>query len=198
MRGYCATSQNWYIVLMKKNIVRDSLDEFGLSPSDFARLVGVTPRAVSLWLNGQREVPGPVGAYAKLLKSLPPHLRRREIESTLAIRKNTMRPAQYKFMLWQLISACDSGKYDTLSIEEVQKNADAGTISSFMIEKFGSDCDFSIFEAKDWIVINDTWGSIANAIDSRRKFGVEKRGICLLLAYALESLQMLSYEATDV
>ena len=108
-----------------------------------------------------------------------------------------MRPVQYRYMLWQLIAACDSGKYDTLSLDEVQKHADAGTIASFMVEKFGQDSDFSIFEPSDWATISETWGSIANAIDPGRKFGVEKRGICLLMAYALESLQMLDFETAN-
>lgn len=36
--------------------------------------------------------------------------------------------------------------------------------------------------------MSDAWAEIANAVDAKRKFGVEK-GMCLLLAYALESLQ---------
>ncbi len=180
---------------MEENIVRIALDSLGLSSPDFAKLVGVTPRAVSLWLASQREVPGPVRAYARLLLSLPPHLRRAEIENALTERKMPMRPYKYKFMLWQLIGACDSGKYDTLSLEEVQRHANAGTIASFMVEKFGRECDFSIFEPSDWTIIGETWGNIANAIDPSRKFGVDRKGICLLMAYALESLQMLESEA---
>lgn len=179
---------------MKKNIVLFFIDKIGLSPTDFSKLVGVTPRAVSLWLNGQREIPGPVYAYVRLLLSLPPHLRRREIESTLIEKKKPMKPYKYKFMLWQLIAACDSGEYDTLSLEEVQRHANAGTIASFMVEKFGRNSDFSIFEPSDWTIIGETWCSIANAVDTGRKFGVNEKGICLLMAYALESLQMLDTE----
>jgi len=182
---------------MKENIVHIALDKFGLSPPSFAKLVGVTPRAVSLWLSGQREVPGPVCAYVRLLLSLPPHLRRREIENTLIERKIPMRPFKYNFVLWQLIAACDSGKYDTLSIDEVHRHADAGTIASFMMEKFGGDSDFSMFEPSDWTTIGETWSRIANAVDYSRKFGVDSKGICLLMAYALESLQMLDSEAAS-
>jgi hypothetical protein len=106
-----------------------------------------------------------------------------------------MKPFKYRFMLWQLIAACDSGQYDDLSIEDVKQHANAGTIASFMVETFGRDCDFSIFGPSEWTAISETWGSIANAIDSRRKFGVDRKGICLLMAYALESLQMLESEA---
>ncbi|MCY6380233.1 hypothetical protein [Hoeflea prorocentri] len=108
-----------------------------------------------------------------------------------------MRPSQYRYMLWQLIAACDSGKYDTLSLDEVQQHADAGTIASFMVEKFGQDCDFSLIEPSDWLAISETWSSIANAVEPSRKFGVEKRGVCLLMAYVLESLQMLDLESSN-
>lgn len=106
-----------------------------------------------------------------------------------------MKPYKYKFMLWQLIVACDSGKYDTLSLDEVHKHAEAGTIASFMVEKFGGDADFSIFEPSDWTAIGKTWEDIANTVDYSRKFGVDSKGICLLMAYALQSLQMLEFEA---
>ena len=51
--------------------LRSYLEEFGLSQADLARLVSVTPRAVSLWMKGDREVPGAVEAYVRLLATLP-------------------------------------------------------------------------------------------------------------------------------
>jgi hypothetical protein len=180
---------------MEENIVRLTLDSLGLSSADFARLVGVTPRAVSLWLASQREIPGPVRAYARLLLSLPPSLRRAEIENTLSERKKPMRPFKYKFLLWQLIAASDSGKYDTLSYEEVWRRANDGNAASFMKETFRGDFDLSVFEPSDWTILNETWANIANAVDARRKFGVENKGVSLLMAYALESFQMLESEA---
>jgi hypothetical protein len=101
-----------------------------------------------------------------------------------------MKPYKYRFLLWQFIAALDSGDHDSLSIEEVQRHTIAGTIASFLIDRFGSDCDFSIFEPQDWITISETWASMANAIDAKRKFGVENKGISLLMAYTLEGLQM--------
>ena len=190
----CIDSGSDYNVLMDRNIVRDSLDALGLSAADFAKLVSVTPRAVSLWLASQREIPGPVRAYLRLLLSIPMRMRQVEIEGVLNERKETMRPYKYRFMLWQLISACDTGKYDSLSIDEVQRHANSGTIASFMIDTFDTHCDFSIFEPSDWTIIGETWGNIANAIDPSRKFGVDNKGICLLMAYALESQQMLESE----
>ena len=102
-----------------------------------------------------------------------------------------MKSYKYKFILWQLISACDSGDFDDITLEVVQNHANSGTISEFMIEKFGSSYDFSIIDAGDWENIGESWRRIANAIDPARKFGVNSKGICLLMAYALESSQML-------
>ena len=100
-----------------------------------------------------------------------------------------MKTYKYRFLLWQLIAALDTGKYDSLSIYEVKHHADAGTISAFLIDRFGGEADFSMFEPKDWTDINETWSSIANAVDASRKFGVENKGIALLMAYTLQSIQ---------
>jgi hypothetical protein len=109
-----------------------------------------------------------------------------------------MKAYKYRFLLWQFIAAADSGEYDTLSVEEVSRHAAAGTIPAFLVDRFGSDLDLSIFEPQDWIVLSEAWESIDNAIDARRKFGVEKRGICLLMAYALQSLQTMERETERV
>jgi hypothetical protein len=100
--------------------------------------------------------------------------------------------ANYRFLLWQLIAALDSGKYDSLDIDEVKRHANAGTISTFLVDRFGA--DLSVLEPQDWTIIGETWASIANVVDARRKFGVENKGISLLMAYALQSLQMAESE----
>jgi hypothetical protein len=105
-----------------------------------------------------------------------------------------MKTYKYRFLLWQLIAALDSGNYDSLSIAEVKRHANAGTIADFLVDRFGAVFDFSIFALKDWTDINETWASIANAVDARRKFGVENKGISLLMAYTLQSLQQLESE----
>ncbi len=100
-----------------------------------------------------------------------------------------MRTSQFRFLLWQFIACSDSGKYDNISFSEVYRHANDETISSFLIDCFGKDLDVSIIDASDWATLNSEWGSMANAIDARRKFGVSKRGLSLLMAYTLESIQ---------
>jgi hypothetical protein len=55
------------------------LVELGITQADFARLVDVTPRAVALWMAAERSIPGPVEAYIRLLRLLPPNLRQIEL-----------------------------------------------------------------------------------------------------------------------
>jgi hypothetical protein len=68
--------------------------ELGITQADFARLIGVTPRAVTLWLAEERAVPGPVEAYLRLFRLLPPSLRQIELNS-LKEKGTAMRDGMY-------------------------------------------------------------------------------------------------------
>lgn len=70
------------------------LNELGVSQAEFSRLSDVTPRAVSLWIAGDRKIPGPVTAYVGLLRSIPPNLRQVEL-ARLEERKVMMREGMY-------------------------------------------------------------------------------------------------------
>lgn len=74
--------------------LRDILEDVGLSQSAFARLIGVTPRAVTLWMSGERAIPGPAEAYARLLSLLPANLRQIEL-ARLDDRRSDMRDGMY-------------------------------------------------------------------------------------------------------
>jgi hypothetical protein len=54
------------------------IHESGLTQAALAKLLGVTARAVSLWLIEERAIPGPAEAYMRVFKSLPPNLRQQE------------------------------------------------------------------------------------------------------------------------
>src|SRR5580698_4156845 len=63
---------------MNNTQLRTVLAEVGLDQADFARLLGVTPRAVNLWATGNRAIPGPTEAYLRLFQLLPTNLRQIE------------------------------------------------------------------------------------------------------------------------
>jgi hypothetical protein len=100
-----------------------------------------------------------------------------------------MKASDYRFLLWQLIAAADTGDFDGLSIDDVRLHARAGTISKFLQETFRKVADFSIFTDENWKEIDSDFENMDNAIDARRKFGVENRGITLLMAWTLEGVQ---------
>ena len=75
--------------------LRLALDEFDLSQVELARLVGVTPRAVNMWMQGDREIPGPVEAYIKLFSILPAAMRADE-RARAAGKEKTMREGMYQ------------------------------------------------------------------------------------------------------
>jgi hypothetical protein len=64
---------------MTSNDLRSLLTEFGLTQSDFARLIGVTLRAVTLWIADDRAIPMPVDAYVRVFRLLSPNLRQIEL-----------------------------------------------------------------------------------------------------------------------
>lgn len=64
---------------MNSNDMKSVLGELELSQADFARLVGVTSRAVTLWIADERAIPGSVEGYLRLLRLLPPNLRQVEL-----------------------------------------------------------------------------------------------------------------------
>lgn len=102
-----------------------------------------------------------------------------------------MEAGKYRLLLWQLIGALDTGNYDKLSIDDVTAHARAGASDSFLKKQFGANFDFSTMKPEDWLALNERWLNIENAVDVKRKFGVENKGIALLIAYTLECFQSL-------
>jgi hypothetical protein len=99
-----------------------------------------------------------------------------------------MKASSYRSLLWELIAASDTGKYDKLSIDDVRLHAREGTISQFLQEQF-TDADFSLLKDEDWKSLDTEVASMDNAIDASRKFGVKNRGLSLLMAWALQGVR---------
>lgn len=91
---------------MKSADLKTSLDALGLSQADLARLVDVTPRAVTLWVTDQRSIPGSVEAYVRLLQQCPLSLRQAEL-SRIRQKGLTMRDGMYGI---EFAAAGGSGK----------------------------------------------------------------------------------------
>lgn len=105
--------------------LRMLLAELTLSQSDFSKLIDVTPRAVTLWLSGERAVPGPAAAYLRLFKLLTPNLRQVEL-SRLKQRGTGMRDGMFgiTYQTQQRAGECvlvfDAGKVYGTDAERVR------------------------------------------------------------------------------
>jgi hypothetical protein len=64
---------------MTSDELKATLQEYGISQADLARLLSVTPRAVNLWVNDGRSIPGPAESYLRLFRLLTPAQRQIEI-----------------------------------------------------------------------------------------------------------------------
>lgn len=73
------------------------LKKLGLKQSELARLLDVTPRAVSQWATGDTAVPGPVRGYLRLFSGLNKKQRDTEI-SVLENRANALDEGIYELM----------------------------------------------------------------------------------------------------
>lgn len=56
---------------MTKTELKKFLERHRLAPSQFAELIGVTPMAVSHWLNGTRGVSLPISRLCRLFDKYP-------------------------------------------------------------------------------------------------------------------------------
>jgi len=79
---------------MSSGELRKLVEDLGLSQANFARLLAVTPRAVALWMAGDRAIPGPVEAYARLLSAAPSSTVHQELR-ILKASKTSMRDGLY-------------------------------------------------------------------------------------------------------
>jgi hypothetical protein len=88
-----------------------------------------------------------------------------------------------------LIRCVDRRRYDDISVSEVKGHLEGGTIFPFLADRLGKDLALSLFDQTELGNIADAWLSIEDTIDERRKFGVENKGLCLLVAYLVEMMQ---------
>ncbi len=90
---------------------------------------------------------------------------------------------------YELNAMADTGKYDIITPRSVLQYVNNRSIRQYILEMFAPDIYLSLLSNSDWDEITEHWYNLANVADSRRKFGVKNTGLCLLSAYALETLQ---------
>jgi hypothetical protein len=97
--------------------------------------------------------------------------------------------AKYRSLLWELIAASDSARYDFLTVADVQSHTRAGTISRLLKDTFGATADFSFLSDDDWATLNQEIAAMMSAEDATWTFVAKKKGISLLMAFALQGIE---------
>ncbi|WP_312765775.1 hypothetical protein [Epilithonimonas sp.] len=96
-------------------------------------------------------------------------------------------PVKYTFLGFLLNSIIDNGGF--VELEIVQSKINDKKVLSFLKERFGDDLDLSLYTKNEIIDLEEYFYDMYSLVDSKRKFGIEKNGICLLVAYCLNALQ---------
>lgn len=105
-----------------------------------------------------------------------------------------MKQVDLTFLILQLNSLLDTGKYDDITINEIYNHIDDGTILHFLENRCYDDIDLSLYTDK----VDDFQKPYVEHLQSlydayggshQRKWGVENNGLCLLLAWTNEILQ---------
>ncbi|EEQ1355378.1 TPA: hypothetical protein ACIBY0_004514, partial [Salmonella enterica subsp. enterica serovar Enteritidis] len=84
------------------------------------------------------------------------------------------------------------GRYDSITIEDIKSELEKGTLFSYLKKELGTDIDISVLTEKEKTHLNNEWLDMSLAVSERRKFCVERGGLCLLVAYIFESIQRLN------
>ncbi len=96
----------------------------------------------------------------------------------------------------ELSALLDTQLYDGISITNVHEWIDAGSVLRSLTELGGTDTDFSVvlesnvygdFEDKYEAALQAVKGGYAG--DERRKWGIENRGLCLLISWSADMLR---------
>ncbi len=96
-------------------------------------------------------------------------------------------------ILFGLSSMLDSGEHDDITIKQVKDHARTGDLIDFLKSKNGGSFAMNVTDIspvfRKWYTDQMADNCHAMSGRERRKYGVENRGLCLLISYTAEILQ---------
>ena len=101
----------------------------------------------------------------------------------------------FTLLVMKLNMLLDTGKYDGITIEEMHKHIDDRSVLRWLKETCGDDIDLSSLSSTTYGNFEELYSNYLQnmsggyAGDERRRWGVENRGICFLLAWTNEAIQ---------
>ena len=94
------------------------------------------------------------------------------------------------YIISELNAALDTGKYDDLPMREASQHIEAGDVIPWLQDSV-PDADLSLLTAETaneyHLALADIYGAYAGK--ESRKWGVERRALCLLIAWTNELVQ---------
>jgi len=107
---------------------------------------------------------------------------------------STARPTRARFgiltsLALSLNRCIDRRRYDDISVLEVKQHIEDGLIFTFLIDRLGNDLDLGLLDHAKLEKVADAWLNLEDMIDERQKFGIQNKGLCLLVAYLVEMMQ---------
>lgn len=107
-----------------------------------------------------------------------------------------MKVTALTYLILELNHLVDTGRYNDISIQDIHGAIEKKRALRFLKDRIGKDIDLSLlldssaygnFEDYYEQKLNDIFGGYAG--EERRKWGVERLGLCLLIAWTNEIIQ---------
>jgi len=120
---------------------------------------------------------------------------KKQIEAISEVTKIKLTTLSY--VLLEINAIIDTGKYDYISINDIHREIESGTVLRYLAKEAASDIDLSLildreddelnFESNYIRHLQSIYGGYAG--QERRKWGIENKGLCLLIAWTIEIIQ---------
>jgi hypothetical protein len=124
--------------------------------------------------------------------------RRKREEADAKVDVSKLKESAFTYLVMQLNAMLDSGKFDNITIQEVNDHIDARDVLRWLAKIGDGVADFSLYLSSDIRAYGDFETLYSNWLenvaggyrgDEGRKWGVRKRGLCLLIAWTNEVFQ---------
>lgn len=96
-------------------------------------------------------------------------------------------PVTFTFLGFHFNSLVDSGEF--VGLNEMREQLSKGNLFKWLEEKYGNRVDVSLFSNEEIKKIESFFKNLSDNVDEGRKMGIEKNGLCLLVAYCFDGAQ---------
>ncbi|OPC27869.1 hypothetical protein BAX97_08005 [Elizabethkingia meningoseptica] len=96
-------------------------------------------------------------------------------------------PVKYTYLGFYLNLLVDSGEF--ISLSEIKKEIEKKNVLNFIESKYPDRFDISLYTKEELEALEEYFCSLNDIMDESRKMGIEKNGLCLLVAYCFQALQ---------